>query len=115
MLSLSALSSVASALEAVPPDYIHWLTVGDLRALVRLGIAQTTGQTTYRPIYDAPRLCGMSKGQHRFVKLLHGEDRMLETFILSPMGLNLLSSIAGIAPPHSPTEAHTGPSETTRV
>lgn len=94
MTSKTPIAQLASVLEAIPSEYASYLNVGDLRALVRLSIAPEAARSSYLPIVDSPRLCNMSKGRFRFVKLLANEERNLEAFSLTEEGLRLITSLS---------------------
>lgn len=94
MTNKTPITSLVSALDAIPNDYISQMKVGDLRALLRLSIASETSSGLYRPLVDAPRLCNMSKGRFRFVKLHADEGRNLETFTLTEEGKQIITNIS---------------------
>lgn len=94
MTNKTPITCLASALEALPSECLSYLNVGDLRALLRLSMSTEVSGSHYRPITDAPRLCNMSKGRIRFVKLRADEDCNLETFTLTEEAKQLITNIS---------------------
>ncbi|MEE8663104.1 MAG: hypothetical protein SOH81_05925 [Acetobacter sp.] len=85
---------IVNILESVPHDLASKMSVSELRALVRLGfVTHIQEEQSYRPIVDAVRLCRLSKGTHRLVKLTTGPDQSLEGFKLTQEGHALLNGL----------------------
>ena len=95
---------IVNILESVPHDLASKMSVIELRALVRLGfVTHIQEEQSYRPIVDAVRLCRLSKGTHRLVKLTTGPDQSLEGFKLTQEGHTLLKALAGAPDPTTDT------------
>lgn len=87
---------VVNMLEAIPSEMAGKMSVSDLLAVARLGfVTRTDGSQPYRPMVDAARLCRLSKGTHRLVKLNAAPDRSLEGFTLTKEGEAFVAAMAG--------------------